>query len=142
MKAGEDFRILTVSFDRNDNLKTAAAFRNKLSLPDKWQSAWTIATFKNENELKVQTEKVGYKFFWSPQDKVFSSSGSLFVLFARGEVKPCSLSARRELTRCGVAILDANFEHLKVTEIRNLVLSICYSYNYKDGKYQLSIPVM
>ena len=28
---------------------------------------------------------------------------------------------------------------MRVTELRNLVLSLCYSFNYKDGKYQLSI---
>ena len=35
--------------------------------------------------------------------------------------------------------LDANLEHAKITDISNFALSLCYSYNYKDGKYQLSI---
>ncbi len=28
---------------------------------------------------------------------------------------------------------------MRVTDIRNFALSLCYSYNYKDGKYQLNI---
>ena len=141
VKAGEDFRILTVSFDRNDNLKTAAAFRNKLSLPDTVAKAWTIATFKNENDRKVQTEKVGYKFFWSPQDKSFLHPGAYLFFSPEGKLSRVLYQQDASARDVELAILDANFEHLKVTEIRNLVLSICYSYNYKDGKYQLSIPV-
>ena len=37
VKAGEDFRVLTVSFDRHDTLKTAAAFRERLALQANWQ---------------------------------------------------------------------------------------------------------
>ena len=29
---------------------------------------------------------------------------------------------------------------MRITDISNYVLSLCYSYNFKDGKYQLNIP--
>jgi protein SCO1/2 len=140
VKAGEDFRILTVSFDKNDNLKTAAAFRDKLSLPENIAKAWTIATFKNENDLKVQTGKIGFKFFWSPQDNAFLHPGA--YLFFSPEGKLSRVLYQQDLSSRDVelAILDANLEHIRPTNIGNLVLSLCYSYNFKAGKYQLNIP--
>ncbi|MFY9642168.1 MAG: SCO family protein [Rhodomicrobium sp.] len=139
VKAGEDFRILTVSFDRHDTLKTATAFREKLALPAKLAGAWTLATFKSEDELKKQTGRVGFKFFWSPQDKAFLHPGAYLFFSPEGRLSRVLYQQDADSSDVELAILDANKEHMRVTEIRNLVLSLCYSYNFKDGKYQLSI---
>jgi len=138
-KAGEDFRILTVSFDRHDTMKTAAAFREKLALPAKLAGAWTLATFKGEDDLKKQTGRVGFKFFWSPQDKAFLHPGAYLFFSPEGRLIRVLYQQDADSRDVELAVLDANLEHIRVTDIRNLVLRLCYSYNYKDGKYQLSI---
>ena len=139
VKAGEDFRILTVSFDRHDTLKTAAAFREKLALPDKLAGAWTFATFKSEDDLKKQTGRVGFKFFWSPQDKAFLHPGAYLFFSPEGRLSRVLYQQDADSSDVELAILDANLEHMRVTDIGNFAVSLCYSYNYKDGKYQLSI---
>jgi protein SCO1 len=139
VKAGEDFRILTASFDRHDTLKTAAAFREKLALPATLAGAWTFATFKGEEELKKQTERVGFKYFWSPQDKAFLHPGAYLFFSPEGRLSRVLYQQDAGSRDVELAILDANLEHMRVTEISKLALSLCYSYNYKDGKYQLSI---
>jgi len=139
VKPGEDFRVLTVSFDRHDTLKTAAAFREKLALPAKLAGAWTFATFKNEEDLKRQTDRVGFKFFWSPQDKAFLHPGAYMFFSPEGRLSRVLYQQDINARDVELAILDADLEHAKITDISNLVLSLCYSYNYKDGKYQLSI---
>ncbi len=141
VKPGEDFRILTVSFDRHDTLKTAAAFREHLALPAKLAGAWTFATFKSENDLKKQTDRVGFKFFWSPQDKSFLHPGAYLFFSPEGRLSRVLYQQDAGVRDVELAILDANIDHIKITEISNLVLSLCYSYNFKDGKYQLSIPI-
>jgi protein SCO1 len=141
VKPGEDFRVLTVSFDRHDTLKTAAAFREKLALPAKLAGAWRFATFKNENDLKRQTDRVGFKFFWSPQDKAFVHPGAYLVFSPEGRLSRVLYQQDVGSRDVELAILDANLEHAKLTDIRNLVLSLCYSYNYKDGKYKINIPL-
>ncbi len=139
VKAGEDFRILTVSFDRHDTLKTATAFREKLALPAKLAGAWTFATFKSEDDLKKQTGRVGFKFFWSPQDKAFLHPGAYLFFSPEGRLSRVLYQQDADSSDVELAILDVNLEHMRVTDIRNFALSLCYSYNYKDGKYQLSI---
>ncbi len=141
VKAGEDFRVLTVSFDRHDTLKTAAAFRERLALPAKLAGAWTFATFKSEDDLKRQTDRVGFKFFWSPQDKAFLHPGAYLFFSPEGKLVRVLYSQDAGVRDVELAILDANLEHIQVTEISNLVLTLCYSYNFKDGKYELSIPI-
>ena len=139
VKAGEDFRIITVSFDQRDTLKTAAAFREKLALPAKLADAWTFATFKNEGDLKRQTERVGFKFFWSPQDKAFLHPGAYLFFSPEGRLSRVLYQQDSNSRDVELAIIDANLEHAKLTDIGNFALSLCYSYNYKDGKYQLAI---
>ena len=141
MKAGEDFRILTVSFDRHDTLKTAAAFREKLALPAKLAGAWTFATFKSEDDLTTQTGRVGFKFFWSPQDKAFLHPGAYLFFSPEGKLSRVLYQQNADASDVELAILDANLDHIRVTDIGNLVLSLCYSYNFSDGKYELRIPI-
>ncbi len=141
VKAGEDFRILTVSFDRHDTLKTAAAFRERLALPAKLAGAWTFATFKSEDDLKKQTDRVGFKFFWSPQDKAFLHPGAYLFFSPEGKLSRVLYQQDADASDVELAILDANLDHIRVTDIGNLVLSLCYSYNFSDGKYELRIPI-
>jgi len=141
VKAGEDFRILTVSFDRHDTAQSAGAFRDRLELPASLAKAWTVAAFKSEDELKRQTERIGFKFFWSPQDNAFLHPGAYLFFSPEGKLSRVLYQQDIGARDVELAILDANLEHIRATEISSLILSLCYSYNYKDGKYQLNIPV-
>ncbi len=141
MKPGEDFKILTVSFDRHDTQETAVAFKEHLSLPASLASAWTLATFKSEDDLKKQTERVGFKFFWSPQDKSFLHPGAFLFFSPEGKLSRVLYQQDASSRDVELALLDANLDHIRVTEVGNLLLTLCYSYNFKDGKYQLNIPL-
>lgn len=141
VRAGEDFRILTLSFDRHDNPETTAAFRRHLGIGREFAPDWTFATFKNERELEAQTAKVGFKFFWSAEDRIFLHPGAFLFLSAEGRLVrvlyPPNLAARD----VELAVLDATQGRFRPQEIVNFAVSLCYSYNYKEGKYTLSIPV-
>jgi protein SCO1 len=141
MKPGEDFKILTVSFDRHDTQQTTVAFKEHLSLPANLASAWTLATFKSEEDLKKQTERVGFKFFWSPQDKSFLHPGAFLFFSPEGKLSRVLYQQDAGPRDVELALLDANLDHIRVTEVGNLLLTLCYSYNFKDGKYQLNIPL-
>lgn len=141
VKPGEDFRILTVSFDRHDTIKTASAFREKLALTPGQAGAWTFATFKSEESLKKQTERVGFKFFWSPQDKSFLHPGAYLFFSPEGKLARILYQQDASSRDVELAIIDANLDHIRPTDFSSLVLALCYSYNFKDGKYQLNIPL-
>lgn len=141
LRAGTDFNLITLSFDRRDNLETTGAFRKQLKLAGELASEWTFATFKNEADLKTQTEKIGFKFFWSPQDGIFLHPG--VYLFFSPEERLARILYQQDIDANDVqlALLDAREGQFRPSEIANYALSLCYSYNYQDGKYRLSIPI-
>ncbi|MCP4937211.1 MAG: SCO family protein [bacterium] len=138
---GKDYRILTLSFDNHDNLKTTGAFRRKLEGIEKYKDSWTLATFKNEADLKAQTAKIGFKFFWSPQDRLFLHPGAFLFFSPEGRLIRILYPSQADAGDVDLALLDARQGQFRPQEIINFAISLCYSYNYQDGKYTLSIPI-
>jgi protein SCO1/2 len=140
-RAGEDYRILTLSFDRHDTLATTGAFRKHLSLAGPLAEHWTFATFKNEADLKSETERIGFKFFWSPEDRVFLHPGAFLFFSPEGALARVLYQDAITGRDVDLALLDAKQGQFRPGELINFALSLCYSYSYHDGKYVLSIPV-
>ncbi len=142
-KLGQDYSILTLSFDKHDNIKTTAAFRRQLAAGRQFDGAWRFATFKNEEDLKAQTERIGFKFFWSPEDRVFLHPGAFLFLSAEGRLMRILYPPGVTGQDVQLAVFDAMNGQFRPRprEIINLAVSLCYSYSYKDGKYILSIPL-
>lgn len=139
---GEDFRVVTLSFDRHDTTKTTTDFRNTLALKNPLADNWTFATFQNEADLKSETEKIGFKFFWSPEDRLFLHPGAF--LFFGPDGRLMRVLYQQDITGRDVelAVLDSKQGKFRPREIINLALSICYSYSYHDGRYVMSIPLI
>lgn len=142
VEAGKDFRIVTLSFDRHDTLATTNAFRAHLKLAGPLAPHWTFATFKSEDALRSETERIGFKFFWSPEDRLFlhpgaflffSPDGRLIRVLYQDEIAPRDVE---------LAVLDARQGQFRPAEVLKYALSLCYSYSYHDGRYVLSIPII
>ena len=138
---GTDYNILTLSFDKHDNVKSTSSFREKLELDNAYDKSWTLATFKNEADLKAQTAKIGFKFFWSPPDKLFLHPGAFLFFSPEGRLIRILYPPEVEASDITLAVLDAKQGQFRPQEIINFAISLCYSYNYKEGKYTLSIPI-
>jgi protein SCO1/2 len=141
VKHGKDYRILTLSFDTHDNLETTGAFRNHLDGSEDFMDSWTFATFKNEADLKAQTEKIGFKFFWSPQDRLFLHPGTFLFFSPEGRLIRILYPPQAGAKDIELAVMDAKQGQFRPQEIINFAISLCYSYNFKEGKYTLSIPL-
>ncbi len=144
--AGRDYRILTVSFDPNDTAESLAKFRAKFDVPAPILAAWRFALPANGGpgnggDAKRLADAVGFKYFWSPRDKVFLHPGVFAFLSAEGRVVRYLYSANSRPLDVELALIDAKQNQLKPGEIYDLALSVCYSYNYKDGKYKLNYPL-
>jgi protein SCO1/2 len=139
---GEDFRVITLSFDRHDSKDTTATFRSHLALSGSLADNWTFATFKSEAELKSETERIGFKFFWSPEDRVFLHPGAF--LFFSPDGRLIRVLYHDDITPRDVelAVLDARQGQFRPAEIVKFALSLCYSYSYHDGRYVMSIPLI
>jgi protein SCO1 len=141
VKAGEDYRILTLSFDKHDNLETTGAFKSHLNNSAAYGDNWTFATFKNEEDLRAQTAKIGFRFFWSPEDRFFIHPGAFLFFSPEGRLIRILYPESLEGSDIELAVLDAKQGQFRPQEIINFAVSLCYSYNYEEGKYTLSIPI-
>ena len=142
---GRDYRILTVSFDPHDTAESLAKFRAKFDVPAPILAAWRFALPGGGpgtgDDAKRLADEIGFKFFWSPRDKVFLHPGVFAFLSAEGRVVRYLYSANSRPLDVELALIDAKQNQIKPGEIFDLALSVCYSYNYKEGKYTLNIPL-
>lgn len=141
VKPGDDFRVITLSFDKKDGARTTGDFRKALALSDDLARSWTFATFRNEDDLKRQTEKIGFKFFWSPEDRIFLHPGAFLFFSPDGRLTRVLYQQDVQARDIELAVLDARQGQFRVNEIVNMALSVCYSYSYADGRYVLSLPI-
>ena len=142
VKLGEEARVLTVSFDKNDTAATAKAFRATLNFPKLLNDSWAFAVFQRPEDLERLTGALGYKFFWSAQDQMFFHPNVFIFLTPEGRVSRVMHSSKVDATDMELAIVDSRFNRLKPSDIGTMAMSLCYSYNYKDGKYGLNYPMI
>ncbi|MBI5814710.1 MAG: SCO family protein [Nitrospinae bacterium] len=141
VKIGKDFSVLTLSFDKNDNASSAEIFSKSLGIPSDMKGSWYVATFKDHEDIKKLTSNVGFKFFWSPADRMFFHSSAYYFISPEGRVLRILQSQVSDARDMELAILESKFEQLKPADAGNIAMSMCYSYNFKDGKYRLNYPL-
>ncbi len=141
VKIGKDFNVLTLSFDKNDTLETLTEFKNNLKLPKGLKDHWTFAVAPDFTQVEALTKSLGYKYFWSPQDRTFYHPGAFIFLTPEGRVSRVLYALANEAKDIELAVLEAKQGQFKVSEIVNYAASLCYSYNYKEGRYTYNIPL-
>ena len=141
MNIGEHYNILTVSFDKEDTPETTSMFKNKLNLPDVTAKNWTFATLKDPEDIKKLTAGVGFKYFWSPRDRVFYHPNIYVMVSPEGRAVRYLYGASIVGKDMELALLETGKGQIRPSEFINLIASYCYSYNYKEGRYTYNIPV-
>lgn len=138
---GKDFDVLTVSFDKQDDSESLREFKEILEETTKIGPGWTFATFKDPEKIKPFADKLGFKYFWSPRDRTFFHPGVFLFLSAEGRLIRVLYSQSIESKDVELAIFDAKLGKFRPSEIVNFIVSLCYSYNYKEGRYTYNIPL-
>lgn len=141
VKPGDDYRVVTISFDSDDDAMSAAHFRKMMEAPEQLDKNWVFATFKNPDEIKPFTSAIEYKFFWSNQDRMFFHPSAFLFLSPEGRIVRVVHSSNVEPKDMELAIIDTIFNKLRPSQILTMAISLCYSYNYKEGKYGINYPV-
>ena len=108
---------------------------------EKLDRGWTFATFQNPDDIKLFTDKIGFKFFWSPADRAFFHPGAFLFLTPEGRLARVLYALNSGPMDVKLAVLDAKGGKFKPNEIVDFAVSLCYSYNYKEGKYTYNIPL-
>ena len=139
-KIGRDYNVLTVSFDRHDTPKTMRAFMKKMGF-DKLPQGWRMATMANRNEIDRLAGSIGFRFFWSPRDRIFLHPSVYTVLSPKAEITRYLYAGKVDGDDVELALTKAMDGEVSPVNIIDFVVAACHSYNYKDGKYALNIPL-
>lgn len=138
---GEDFNVLTISFDEHDTLETLGVFKDHLKMTEGMNGSWTFATFKDKTAIKPFADSLGFNYFWSPQDRTFFHPGAFMFLTAEGRLARVLYALNSGPKDIKLAVFDAYSGNFKPNKIVDYAISLCYSYNYAEGKYTVSIPL-
>jgi protein SCO1/2 len=141
LQAVDDYNVLFVSFDKNDSIKTIDSFRKYLSLSKDQTPGWYVTVFQNPELIQPEMAKFGYKFFWSPRDKTFFHPTVILIMNAEGRVHRYLNVLNATAKDLELALLEAKSNQFRPSETLDYLVSLCYSYNYKEGRYTVNIPV-
>ena len=141
--AGQDYRVLTVSFDKADTIKSLQTFAERLNVTGSLRQGWRHAILKHESDIKTLTESVGIKYFWSYRDDLFMHPNVLLFVSPKGRVVRYLynyISAPKDIE---LAIIDANWDKIvNSSRIIDILAGVCYSYNFQEGRYTFNIPLL
>ena len=140
-QVGTDYRVLTLSFDHNDTRETLTHFKHHLGHGTALPQGWTVATFREPEDIQRFTASVGYKFFWEPRDRVFLHPSVYLMLAPDGRVTRYLYSASVTANDIEISVTKAYGKELSPSNVINFLMGACYSYNYRDGKYTLNYPM-
>ncbi|MDH5191946.1 MAG: SCO family protein [Gammaproteobacteria bacterium] len=142
-KVGKDFRILTISFDKNDTLQSMHHFVSEVGVPEDMQEGWKFALLKNPEDITKLTGHVGVRFFWSSRDKVFLHPNAFIFISPEKRVVRYLYGSAFAEKDIELALIDTDWN--KISESKKLIdilAGVCFSYNFEEGKYTVNIPLV
>ncbi len=141
-RAGDDYRVLTVSFDRNDGLEQLGHFVHHLEQPAAARDGWRHAVASRAEDLAALIQATGYKFFWSARDKVFLHPNVLIFVTPDGRVARYLYGLSASARDIELALIEANGGRIaKPSQAIDYLTGICFSYNFSEGRYVLNYPL-
>lgn len=137
-RLGEDYRVLTVSFDARDSDRTAADFLAKTgaTVPESMRGGWRHAVVK-DRDVEGFAGDIGFRFFWSDAAKAFMHPNVLVFLTPQGRVARYIYGARLDARTVELALTDADWDRISnSTAVFDIFTGACFSYNYTEGRYE------
>lgn len=137
LEAGEDYRVLTISFDEMDSPRGSARLKKEYyrTLPDGFPgNAWTFLT-GDSSAVHEFTQSVGFSF--KRVDNDFAHPTTLVVLAPGGKITRYLFGARYLPTDIKLALLEASEGRVGPTIAK--FFQFCFSYDPEGRKYVLNM---
>jgi len=136
---GDQFNVLTISFDPKD--KPAEAFAKRatyLSMYNRKGAAagWHFLT-GDQASISALTKAVGFRYRYDSQTGMFSHATAIIVLTPQGKVSQYFYGIRYPAGGIRLALVQAS--HGKIGNPVDAVMLYCSRYNPATGKYGLII---
>jgi protein SCO1/2 len=142
-RIGADYRVLTVSFDRNDDVEAAARFAGHAGIPAAMREGWRHAVLANrEADIERLAGSVGFRYFWSRADQVFLHPNVLIFLTPEGRVARYLYGTTMDRRDVELALVEADWNRIaNSARVIDMLAGVCFSYNYAEGKYGFNISL-
>lgn len=136
---GNQFRVLTVSFDPHDNARLAAAkkrdFVQRYARPGA-ETGWHFLT-GDETAIEKLTRAVGFRYHYDPQTGEFGHATGIVLVTPEGKTSRYYYGIEFSPRDLRLGLIEAA-SHKIGTPIDQLLL-FCYHYDPVSGKYGLLI---
>lgn len=138
-RIGRDYRVLTVSFDRHDNVDAARDFVAKAALPAGLLQGWRHAVLRDEADIARLTGSLGFNFFWSRADRIFLHPNVMVFLTPDGRVARYLYGHRASPGDIEKALIEADWNRIaNSASVLDMLTGVCFSYSYADGRYRFN----
>jgi protein SCO1 len=133
--AGNEFDILTVSFDPKDTPETATA--KKADALKRYKRAgaadgWHFLTGSQES-IDALTKAVGFKYDYNPQTQQFAHSTAIMLLTPEGKLSQYYYGVEYPPRDLRLGLIQAS--QSKIGTLTDQVLLYCYHYDPNTGRY-------
>ena len=136
---GDEFNIVTVSFDPNETTKLAMG--KKKSYLSKYgrldaEKGWHFLT-GNESSIQQLTEAVGFNYKYDPETNQFVHASGIMVLTPQGKLSRYFYGVEYSAKDLKFGLMEAASN--KIGSVVDQVLLYCYHYDPVTGKYGMVI---
>ncbi len=139
LKPGEDYQVLTVSFDPKDTPQAAAVKKaewlQRLGKPEAEQG-WHFLT-GDQDAISKLTAAVGFRYNWDAKTQQFAHATAIMVLTPDGKVSKYFYGVDYPATDLRFGLVQAS-DH-KIGSPVDAVLLFCCQYNPGTGKYDVIV---
>lgn len=139
LSAGNEFDVLTVSFDPKDTPETATA--KKADAIKRYKRAgaadgWHFLTGPQES-IDALTKAVGFQYDYNPQTQQFAHSTAIMVLTPEGKLSQYYYGVEYPPRDLRLGLIQASQN--KIGTLADQVLLYCYHYDPHAGRYSAMI---
>ncbi len=140
LNVGNQFNVITVSFDPHDTPAVAARKRSLyLSLYKRRSAAngWHFLT-GDEASIAALTQAVGFHYRYDPQTRMFAHAVAIMVLTPTGRLAEYFYGIKYQPGNLRLALVAASND--KIGSPVDEMILYCYRYNPVSGKFGVVIP--
>ncbi|MEQ9618008.1 MAG: SCO family protein [Deltaproteobacteria bacterium] len=138
LSLGEDFKVLTVSFDPEDSTDIAKSkavkYRSSTQRGEASEENWEFLTGDAEN-IKKLTESVGFRY--KKDGEEFAHASALIILTPEGKISRYLHGIQHEPSDFRLSLIEASEGRVGSSRVINKVLLFCYGFDPIGKRYAL-----
>ena len=136
LQVGDDFDVLTVSFDPHETTRLSAAAKRatlrRYGREANVAAGWHFLTGEKESIHRL-TESVGFRYAWDPTLGQYVHGAGIIILTPEGKVSRYLNGVEYAGRDVRLALVEASDN--RIGSVTDQVLLLCYQYNPSIGKY-------